>query len=107
MRLHGRRLNHMIEIQQKKSIRDEIGGEKEEWELFSRAWAEVKPISGREFFSSNAIQNTVSHRVIVRYIDGILPSMQLLHKDRIFKIHAVRDYFERERWIEIMCEELI
>ena len=108
MKRHGRRLTHKISIEEKSQARDSIGGDAPvTWTEFAPAWAEVKPITGREFLSAQAHQNSVTHRVELRYIDGIKPDMRISHKDRYFNILSVRDYFERERWLELMCEEII
>ena len=108
MKMHGRKLTHKISIEIKSHNRDSIGGESDDvWTEFIPAWAEVKPIRGAEFMSANSNQNSVSHRVNIRFRDGVLPEMRVKHKNRYLKIVAVRDFFEREKWLELMCEEIL
>ncbi len=104
----ARDLPHYISIEQKSHNRDSIGGESEDiWTEFTPAYARVTPIRGSEFMGANAHQNSVSHRIIIRFSPGILPEMRVKHDGRYFNIIAVRDFFEKKRWIELMCEELI
>ena len=101
-------LRHRISIEQKQHNRDSIGGESEDvWTEFTPAFAEIKPIKGSEFISAASTQNKVTHRVIVRYFEGILPEMRVKHGVRYFNIVAVRNFFEQNKTIELMCEELI
>jgi len=104
----ARALNHLVLIEKKQHTKDAIGGESDdEWIEFIPAYAEIKPISGREFMSANTHQNSVTHRVIIRYAEGVYPEMRVKHKQRYFNVLAVRDFFEKTRWLELMCEELI
>lgn len=104
----ARRLNHLILIEKKQHIKDAIGGEtNDEWIEFIPAYAEIKPITGKEFLGASTNRNSVSHRVIIRYAPGILAEMKVKHKERYFNILAVRDFFEKTRWLELMCEELL
>ena len=103
----GRDLIHKITIEQKVDTKDSIGGSALEWIEFKKAYAEVKPIRGVEFISSQAFQNSVTHRIVILYTKGILPSMRISHKNRIFNIESVRDFGEREIWLELMCKELV
>jgi SPP1 family predicted phage head-tail adaptor len=104
----ARDLPHYISIERKEHIKDAIGGETDDiWSEFTPAYAKVTPITGKEFMGANATQNGVTHRVIIRYVDGVLPEMRVIHKGRVFNILAVRDFFEKSQWLELMCEELI
>ena len=104
----ARDLNCLIVIEKKEHQKDAIGGESEDvWIEFTKAYAQVKPINGKEFITANAHQNSVSHRIIIRFVPGILAEMRVLHRERYFNILAVRDFFEKTEWLELMCEELI
>lgn len=104
----ARDLEHLISIEKKEHIKDAIGGESDdEWIEFSKAYAQIKPISGKEFMAGNSHQNSVSHRVIIRFIPGIKAEMRVLHDGRYFNIVAPRDFYEKKQWLELMCEELL
>jgi len=100
-------LHHLVEIQHYQESQNDLGESLKSWTLFKKAWAEIKPISGKEFFQASKENNEVSHRVIIRFIDGILPSMRVKFKDRFFDIESSRDYFERNKYLELMCKEIV
>jgi SPP1 family predicted phage head-tail adaptor len=104
----ARALEHLVVIEQKQHIKDAIGGESDDiWIEFSKAYAEIKPITGKEFMSANAHQNSISHRVIIRFISGVKAEMRVVHDGRFFNIVSPRDFFEKKKWLELMCEELL
>ena len=104
----ARDLNHLISIEKKEHIRDSIGGESDDvWMEFAKAYAKITLINGKEFMSANAHQNSVSHRIIIRHIPGVKAEMRVLHDGRYFNILSPRDFFEKKRWIELMCEEIL
>jgi len=107
MKMHGRKLIHKISIEKKLESKNSIGELTQEWTEFAPAYAEVKPITGREFLSGLATNNSVTHRVIIRYIADMKPNMRVKHKNRYFNIEAVRDFFEKQKWLELMCKEII
>ena len=104
----ARDLNHLIVIEKKEHVKDAIGGENDDvWTEFAKAYAKITPLSGKEFLSANATQNAVTHRIIIRFISGVKAEMRVLHNGRYFNIIAPRNFFEKKKWLELMCEELL
>ena len=99
------RLRHLIEIEQVAQEKNEFGENEPAWHPFARAWAEIKPIKAGEFFSAKGLEHEVTHRLIIRYISGFKPDMRIKHKGRIFGIDAVRNFFERDEYLEILARE--
>ena len=99
------KLRHFIEIQQRVEDKNEFGEAIYTWEKFIKTWAEIKPITSKEFFAAQGLQNETTHRVIIRYLSDIKPDMRIIFENRVFKITAIRDYFERHKFLEIMCKE--
>ena len=99
------KLRHFIEIQHRIESKNEFGEAEYTWEEFVKTWAEIKPITSKEFFSAQGVQNETTHRVIIRYITGIKPDMRIIFENRVFEITSIRDYFERHKFLEIMCKE--
>lgn len=46
--------------------------------------ASIEPLSAREFIQSQAEQAQVTARITIRYRDGLVPTMRILHKSRIY-----------------------
>jgi len=99
------KLRHPVTIEKLTGVRDGFGAVTDTWVKFADAWAEVKPVKASEFFASAKENHRVTHRVVIRYIDGVSPAMRVMHEGRALNIVGVRDYFERHAMLELMCEE--
>ena len=77
------------------AVQDPVTGETpREWQEVATVWAEIAPISGREFIMSQAIQSQVTARLTIRYRDDVDASMRCVHMrsgrpDVIYNIKAV------------------
>lgn len=103
------KLRHKITIEQKTKVSDGAGGWTETWVAFaSNVSAAIDPVSGKEFFEAQQTQSSVSHKIRIRYKPGVLPSMRVNFKGRIFAITSPPiNWEERNRDMMIMCSEVI
>jgi SPP1 family predicted phage head-tail adaptor len=99
------RLNKKIEIQQKTTTTNEFGEPENSWETFTNVWARINPISAKEYFSAQGFEHTVTHKITIRFIEGVKPDMRIVYGNRIFEITAVRNINESNRWIELLAKE--
>lgn len=84
------KLRHQIEIQRLEQTQDAESGEViQTWVRFASTWASIEPLSAREFIAASAIQSKVSARVVIRYRAGIVPTMRVVHMQRIYNIEGV------------------
>ena len=54
-------------------------------------WASIVPASGQYFVASEQIRNSTSHKVVMRYYDGLSPRDRIKYGSRIFNILSVLD----------------
>lgn len=103
------KLKHKITIEEKTKVSDGAGGWTETWVAFaSNVSASIDPISGKEFFEAQQTQSSVSHKIRIRYKSGVLPSMRVNFKGRIFAITSPPiNWEERNRDMLLMCSEVI
>ena len=61
------------------------------WESVGKVWAEIAPLSAREFTASSSEQTKISTRITIRYRSDITDEMRFFHsaKDTFYDIHAV------------------
>ena len=85
------KLRHRIEIQALIVDIDSDGAQLELWtnQFNTQLWADIQPLSGRELIDAGAVQSKVNTRIVIRYRDGILPNMRVLHKNNIYNIEAI------------------
>jgi SPP1 family predicted phage head-tail adaptor len=104
------KLRHRIEIQQPVgTTRDGAGAKKgkdrQAWTVLARLWAAVEPLAGRELYNAQQVQPNLSHRVRVRYLDGVKAKMRVKHDRRYLNIETVINLEERDRELHLMCTE--
>lgn len=100
-------LRHKVEIQEKVTSRDSMGGEVVTWETFTHCWCSIEPLSGREYFAAQQVQSTVSHKMQMRYQPGIQPFHQIKWGERTFNIDAILNDSERNVTLTIYCTEAV
>jgi len=101
------RLRHKVTIQRKVSTKNEWNEPVVEWKDVTTVWASVEPIRGREFWASRQVQSEVTHRVRIRCLPGLDPTMRIVFKDREFNIEAIRNIEERNAEMEILVTEKV
>lgn len=101
------RLKHKITFQQLGQDKNEYGETIEEWVDIKTVWAEIKPVSGNQFFAAKQINSEISHNVYIRYRHDLKPSMRIKYKERIFEILYLMNVNEENRLMQIYCKELI
>lgn len=78
-------LRHRITIQQKTQVRDSAGNVSYEWnDLHANIAARVEPLSVKEFVQSKSMQNEVTKRIVIRYIDGLDATMRIVYRNKIY-----------------------
>lgn len=104
--LSAGKLRNPIEIQQLTNTPDGQGGFNTTWAtIYPNVMAKIKPVSGGERMRAMQLNATISHRIFLRYIDGIKPAMRVKFGDRLFQIRLPLNLEERDRWLELHCEE--
>lgn len=83
------RLRHKVDLQEKTTAQDPITGALvPTWTTIANVWADIAPLSGREFIAASAEQSEVRAKVVIRYRD-VNASMRVLHRGMYYNIHAV------------------
>jgi len=98
-------MRHRVTLEQKAETRDQWGGVVESWQSVATVWAEVSPLSGREFIAAQAMQAGVTVRITIRYRAGVTPVMRIKHGADLYNIKAVLPDPTLRRHITLMCEQ--
>ena len=95
-------LRHRIKFQ----VQD-LEQDKEIWNDVLTTWANINPISGKEYYSAETINSDLTHKIRLRYRKGLTPDMRVIYNDRIFYIISVINEYEKNTMLQLMCRELI
>ena len=98
-------LRHAITIETSADTRQDGGGHKRAWSTFATARACIEPLRGRERLHAMQLQDSVSHKITLRWRSGITPKMRVKFGTRILNIRAAINVGERNRWLEILADE--
>ena len=61
-------MRHLIEVQQdQSSTKLDSGEEVPDWQMVFTAWANIAPLTGREFWNAVQVQANVTHKITLRY----------------------------------------
>lgn len=83
------KLNHRIRLESIGTTQDANGDTVEFWNDEGSCWAEVAPLSAREFFSAAAMQSKVVARVTIRYRSDIQANWRIQFRNRYYNIEGV------------------
>lgn len=103
--MKAEKMRHRITFQVPSDAKDVLGGYSDSWTDAITVWAQISPVSGREY-SGQVQGNAVTHKIYCRYLKGISPQLRVKFGERTFRIISVLNWEERNKGLTIMCEEI-
>ena len=80
-------LNHYVTIERSVYAQDSGTGEMvKTWATLAKVWAQIVPLSGREFMASAAEQSEVRGRIVIRWRDDVEAGQRITYRG---KHHAI------------------
>jgi SPP1 family predicted phage head-tail adaptor len=101
------RLDQRVTIKQKVAVQDTFGGETVTWSDVCSVWAQVSPISGREYLQGKQLQEEQMVRIRIRHRAGVVPAMRVHLGSRTFDIIDVQNIDTANKETVLMCRELL
>ncbi len=98
-------LTNRIVIEQATETRNSVGEVSLSFSTFATVWADVQALSGREAERYGQIVGFTGHRLTIRELPGVKPSMRIVWEGtRTLEIGAINEY-ERGWYLELICTE--
>lgn len=87
------KLRHRVQIQQLIQTQDpDTGSAQVAWSDWpasgKKLWASIEALSARDFIAAQANQSEITARIVIRYRPGILPTMRILHRGKVYAIQG-------------------
>ena len=102
----GRR--HRVAIEQARDRTPNASGQLiPTWRTFADAYAEIQPLASSEKLRATELSANLTHRVRLNYIAGVDHTMRIRFGTRILSINSITNPNERNRSLELLCEELL
>ena len=103
--MYAGKLRSRIIIERETHTPNDSGGQNITWSTYKKVKALVKPKSGTERVRGMQLESPLTHTITIRYTKDILPTDRINFNGRYMQIRAVVDIEERNRWIELSCQE--
>lgn len=84
---------------------DGLGGLTETWVETATLFARIEPVSAESAFGAAQTLESVSHRITLRYRDGVASGMRFTRKGCVFDILTVHDPDESGRYLVCKVRE--
>lgn len=68
-------------------------------------WAEIVPVSGREFLAAQQVKAERQVRIRIRYRGDVTPRMRVYDGSTAYEINAVLNVAGRSAMLDLMCTE--
>lgn len=98
-------LRHEVMLQKAELIADGAGGHQENWVEVATMFARVEPVSAQSSFGAAQPLETATHRVTLRYREGLQGGMRFIWRGRILAIITVHDPDETQRYLICRARE--
>jgi len=100
-------LDQRIIIQDNTTVRGSSGEEIAAWATWKTVWAQVQTSSGTEKLYSSQLVAEASHKIKIRYLSGVEPTMRINWSDHILDILFVDHSKLRRGEMYLLCREVV
>ena len=85
---------------------DESGALQTTWSLVGDTWGQIIPASSGDRFIADRQEETITHRILIRWRNAVQSGMRFRLGGRVFLVHSAVDPDERQRVLICRCEEI-
>jgi head-tail adaptor len=101
LRGHNR---HLLRVEKKVQTKTSSGAISYTWVLFTNLWVKIETIRVYEKQSAQASWPGADIRITGDWVDGLLGTMRLVSKDKIYSVLNINNVEERNREVEFICQ---
>jgi SPP1 family predicted phage head-tail adaptor len=87
-------------------VPDGLGGHTESWVEIATVFARIEPVSAASVFGPDRTVETVTHRITMRWRNGVAASMRFARQGRNFDIVTVHDPDDTGRYLVCRAREI-
>jgi len=75
------------------------------FETFKTVWANVAPLTGKEYSEAQIMRAETTYRIKIRYTPGVVPDMKVEYNGKKLDIISVLNIEERNIELHLICSE--
>ena len=99
-------LKERVTIQVSSEKRNTLGETTLTWKDFLTRWASVEGLSAREVLLNGQQETSVTHRIKMRYVEGLTQNMRIIWRGRTLEITSLLEHASRSEH-ELICSEAV
>ena len=98
-------LRYKVDLQAPTRTSDGAGGYTEAFNTIAQIFADIRPQNAIESYRQGQLQEKVTHKIYIRYRSDIQTNYKIVYESRSFMIKGIKNMNERDRFLELHCEE--
>lgn len=98
-------LRSELALQANTPVPDGLGGHTESWEEIATVFARIEPVSATSRFGPDQTVEAVTHRITIRWRNGVAAGMRFARHGRNFDIVTVHDPDNSGRYLVCRARE--
>ncbi len=99
------KLTEIVVVQSAVETRNHLGEATLSWNTYATRWASVEGVSVRESLEGQQ-STSVTHKVQMRYLDGLTTQMRIYWRGRTLEIISVLEHDRRSEH-QLICQEAV
>ena len=99
-------LRERVTVEQPTRTTTDLGESQLSWSTYATRWASVEGVSSREALQFGQQQVEITHKVRMRYLDGLTAQMRLKWRSRTLDVVSVLEYGNRSEHV-LICQEQV
>jgi SPP1 family predicted phage head-tail adaptor len=99
-------LRERVTVQQPTRTTTDLGESQLSWSTYATRWASVEGVSSREALQFGQQQVEITHKVRMRYLNGLTSQMRLQWRSRTLDVVSVLEYGNRSEHV-LICQEQV
>ncbi len=100
-------LDQRINIQNYTTTRGASGEEISAWAAWTTVWAQVTTLSGTEKSYGPQLVAEATHKIKIRYLDGVVPTIRIDWQEKILDILFIDESRRRQGEMYLLCREAV
>ena len=100
------RFTHRVVIQKNRPTVDDEANCVERWDTIAELYADITPISSREYLLADQHASEITHKIYIRYNSIVDPRCRILHQGHVYEIDSVLPD-AKQTYMTIMAREVI
>ena len=99
-------MRYRITLQRQPDSYDEYGNLADEWEDVCTVWADIVPVSGREYLAAEQSMAETQFKIYMRYRDDVNSKQRAICGSHVYELLAVLGS-RRSGMLTIMAKEIV